>query len=192
MKVELEVPGTMLLPDELSMYTIDEDGKVFSIRTMKYLTPKIVKQGNRKERVMVEMVKNNGKRFGGLVHRLIAQSFIPNPLDKPEVNHLDGNPMNNRINNLEWATKAENVKHAQDNYLYGSSQKPVDVFTRDGDHVGSYISMQRAADVLGMKSKNANKNISETCAKNASKDLINSRHPLGLFMSEGYVFKFPV
>jgi len=156
---------------------------------MRYLTPKIVKQGKRKERVMVEMVKNNGKRFGGLVHRLIAQSFIPNPHNKSEVNHIDGNPINNKIDNLEWCTKAENVKHAQDNYLYGSSQREVFVYDKDDNFIGSYESMQKAADILGVKSKNANKNISETCKKNANDDIINSRHPLGLFMSEGYVFR---
>lgn len=72
----------------------------------------------------------NGKQKRFLVHRLIAMAYIPNPEQKPYVNHIDGNKKNNHIGNLEWCTSQENSRHAKkiglinaDTYLRASLKR---------------------------------------------------------------------
>jgi hypothetical protein len=57
-------------------------------------------------------VRVEGKRRNLLLHRLLADAFIPNPHGKPFINHIDGNKANNDLANLEWVTHAENMAHA--------------------------------------------------------------------------------
>lgn len=58
-----------------------------------------------------------GKDENRIVSRLVAEAFIPNPEDKEEVNHIDGDTTNNHVDNLEWVTRSENQKHAVENGL---------------------------------------------------------------------------
>lgn len=58
-----------------------------------------------------ELTKD-GVRKSKKVHRLVGKAFIPNEENKPEINHIDGNPINNEVENLEWCTRQENVDHA--------------------------------------------------------------------------------
>jgi len=88
-------------------YKISENGKVYSIRFKKFL--KTHKNPDGYETIAIS--NTNGRKFF-LVHRLVAEQFIPKINNKPLVNHKDGNKLNNNKNNLEWVNNSENVIHA--------------------------------------------------------------------------------
>lgn len=71
---------------------------------------------NTKKYLDVEICRN-GKSHRYRIHRLVAQAFIPNPENKPQVNHIDGNKWNNKVYNLEWCNNSENQQHAFKNGL---------------------------------------------------------------------------
>jgi len=79
-----------------------------STRSGKILKPDVGKHGYCRVRLSLG---DNTKRF--LVHRLVAHHFIENSNDKPFVNHLDNNPQNNKVSNLEWCTASENMRHSR-------------------------------------------------------------------------------
>lgn len=69
----------------------------------------------------------NSKCHKFQIHRLLAIYFIPNPLDLKEVNHIDGNPLNNSLDNLEWVTHQQNIQHAWNNGLFTNPYSNVGV-----------------------------------------------------------------
>lgn len=101
MEIWKEIPGTE------GQYQISNYGKVRTVKTGRVLTPAIDERGY--ERVCL-FKYDRERRYK--VHRLVAITFIPNPDNKPQVNHKDGNKRNNSVDNLEWVTNEENMRHA--------------------------------------------------------------------------------
>lgn len=88
-------------------YDINEQGEIYSHKTKKFLKGTVYNTGYK----MVRLTTKDGKK-GYAVHRLVAETFIPNPDNLPVVNHIDGNKLNNSVENLEWVTQSENRMHA--------------------------------------------------------------------------------
>lgn len=95
-------------------YYVRDDGTIYSARTNKVLSPQLDKDGYQK----VQMMSTDGKRHRYSVHRLILENFNPvEGMENLQVNHIDGNKENNKLENLEWTTCKENIQHAIDNNL---------------------------------------------------------------------------
>lgn len=86
-------------------YFINDSGEVYN-NNCKKIKSHPDKDGYPKVRLW------NGEKYKNFfVHRLVAAAFIPNPMNKPQVNHKDGNKTNNNVSNLEWVTQSENMRH---------------------------------------------------------------------------------
>lgn len=97
---------------EFPNYSIDREGNVYSsfeVKKGKPLKPVLDKHIGY---LLVTLCDGQGKRRNRFIHRLLAQTFLPNPLNKKCVNHIDGIKTNNSLSNLEWATPKENAQHA--------------------------------------------------------------------------------
>lgn len=114
------------------LYQVSNMGRVRSLKRNIILKP--TSDMNGKGYYFVNLKRGNPKK----IHRLVAKAFIPNPDNKPEVNHIDGNTKNNKIDNLEWCTHQENCVH----YTYCLGQhkgqhkmRPVIIRDKNNDDV---------------------------------------------------------
>lgn len=98
-------------PDNGNIYSNAKGKKMFPLKTFEK------PDGYLAVTLWDDSIRGNKKRKTFLVHRLVAETFIPNPENKPTVNHKDGNKKNNCVTNLEWATSHEQNVHAFSNGL---------------------------------------------------------------------------
>ena len=106
-------------------YLIQENGYVIYLQrknSIKFLRSRIDRAG-----YITVRINKNGQSSTQFVHRLLAAAFIPNPNNKPFINHINGIKTDNRLENLEWVTHAENIKHAYKTGLINKSKLVIDI-----------------------------------------------------------------
>lgn len=124
-------------------YGVTPSGQVYSYAKNKYLTP-VYSWG-----VGYPMVnlKSNGKQKLYYIHRLVAMTFIPNPDNKREVNHINGNKRDCRAENLEWVSSSENIQHAYNNGLHTDNMRIA--MCDDNGHILKVYNSQSNAQLDG-------------------------------------------
>ena len=96
---------------------------------------------NSKNKYLTVGLHDGGRRIAAYVHRLVAETFIPNPYNMPEVNHKDEDKNNNKVDNLEWCDRAYNMNYGTAiKRTSAARSKPVEQLTLDGKHVAYFPS----------------------------------------------------
>lgn len=129
------------------LYQVSNLGNVRSVKRK----VKLLRHGQDKERGYKNVILyRNGTRKMWLVHRLVAIAFVNNPENKPQIDHIDGNPSNNVVTNLRWCTVKENLNFelAHRNRINSHTQikgKKIKQFTQNGDLINEWDSISSAA-----------------------------------------------
>lgn len=100
-----------LKPVQNGLFEVNELGEVYRVKNGEKVLATQTKTGGEHNYRVVTAFKD-GKQKCFYVHRLVAEAFIPNPENLPEISHIDGNPGNNRVENLQWCTRQQNKQHA--------------------------------------------------------------------------------
>lgn len=134
-------------------YLVFRDGRIMSVRYNKFLTPKRNHDGY----LRLQIWQGNKNRYVAW-HRIVAETFIPNPENKPYINHKNGDKTDNRVENLEWCTQQENIRHSWDNNFRtheytrrGNGRcSPVRQMDLDGNVIAEYPTMASAHKATGI------------------------------------------
>ena len=99
------------------------------------------------------LFKVQGKTEMKLVHRLVANAFVPNPQNLETVNHIDEDKTNNRADNLEWMSRADNVRYGTGSQRKRTPMRKVEQLTTDGQHVAYFDSIKEASEATGVQTR---------------------------------------
>lgn len=105
------------------LYAVTEDGQIWSYRNNSFLKGEYLKSG-----YIRYSLQANGKRIRKLGHRLVAETFLENPNNLPQVDHINGDKTNNSVENLRWVSQSDNIKNRpkiQVNKIYCFENKKI-------------------------------------------------------------------
>ena len=144
------------IPDYKGLYQVSNLGRIKSLQTNR-----IIKGGLTGYGYLHINARKDRKSHTLYVHKAVASAFIPNPDNKPQVNHIDGNKLNNCLDNLEWVTYSENNKHAyktglkkatkgKNNDYSRSLMTPINQYDLDGNFIKRWNSQKEITNELNI------------------------------------------
>lgn len=136
------------IPGYEGKYQVSNLGNVKSLSWHKKNEARQLKQKHDRRGYPMCFLFKEGHRRTFSVHRLVALAFIPNPDNKPQVNHINGVKTDNRVENLEWCTNMENQLHAVKTDL--KSTVKIIQYDKNGNFIKEWPSMTKAADAMGV------------------------------------------
>lgn len=125
------------------LYFVADDGSVYNSNMRKH-KPHVHPVTGYSQQVL----RKDGKQHMRYTHRLVAEAFIPNPDHLPEVNHKDGNKLNNAVSNLEWTNRSSNMRHAYHTGLRPTTK--IAAYTKSGEFVKGFNSEKEAVEFCGV------------------------------------------
>jgi len=128
-------------------YEISNLGNIKNKKTNRLLTINYerLKKDNKRAR---PGLSHNGKIKGYYLHRIVAEHFLDNPDNLPEVNHINGDFYNNKLDNLEWISKLDNMRHASENKLMKRYTRKVIIKNLETDETKTFDSVTKCAEYL--------------------------------------------
>ena len=134
------------------LYQISNKGRV---KRLYKASERILKPGWMTGGYLFVVLCKNGNQSNQRIHRLVAKAFLPNPENKPQVNHRDENKKNNRVENLEWATAKENLNFGTRNERAGYSlSRPILQYSKSGEFIIEWPGAHEVERVLGINNAN--------------------------------------
>jgi hypothetical protein len=125
------------------LYFVSDDGVLFGSDMKKRKSAINAQTG-----YVQQMLRKDKKQYMRYMHRLVAEAFIPNPNRLREVNHKDGNKLNNAVSNLEWVSRSQNMKHSYETGLRPTTK--IAAYTKSGEFVRAFQSEREAVDFCGV------------------------------------------
>ena len=135
---------------EANNYEVSNQGDIRNKTTHKILKGRINKSGYYQVSIKINNINKFCNRY---IHRLVAQYFIPNNENKREVNHKDGNKLNNNSDNLEWVSSSENQKHRHLIGITKTSNRHIGMFDKDDNLIKDFSSIVEAMNYFNKTSR---------------------------------------